>query len=140
MKRVHTPISAAVTISRVTGDEVRIRISIRDNASRQEFVEVYLNPADFAMAVTGLAMVDAKGSVCGLDHVGRFKETKSATLKAPSYNREEATAYVEAHGGEEGWFVDSYLGSRGSLVVKTDGTYAHYSLYRYVDKDPSTSP
>lgn len=119
-------------ISRRSSD--KIVISITDEASRSEFVEVELSPHDFAMAVTGLSFVKATGSVRGLENVGKKKviEKRSVVCPLNSYDRKNLSAWLEQNCSEQGWLLDTYLGSQGSIENVDGGRKLNYSVYKYV--------
>ena len=126
-------INATISISRNSKD--MITITIHDRASHARFVELSLTPAYFAMAVTGLAHIDADSAVVrDLDVVGKRKviEPRSIDCPLPDYgSKEELRAWLREHGKEDGWIVDDYLGSQSSVISRNDVTRLHYKVYRY---------
>lgn len=118
-------------ISRRSDD--KIVISIEDEASRTEFVEVKLSPHDFAMAVTGLSFVKVTGSVRGLENVGKKKVTEKRSVVCPldSYDKKDLSAWLEQNCSEQGWLLNTYLGSQGSVEYVDGGRKLNYSVYKY---------
>jgi hypothetical protein len=103
-------IKAKITISKNSNDEIHIRV--KDSASNIEFVDVGMSLADFAAAITGLAMVDAVADVRGLDNVGKRKIIEQRTAIAPrmGYDRNDMKSWLNKDCQEEGWIIDDYLG------------------------------
>lgn len=126
-------INANISISRNSSDE--IGISVADEASGITFLDLRLTPQEFAMALTGCAYTDVKAAeVRGMDVVGKRKVVEPRTVVYPgeSYgSREEMRAWLKENGKEEGWIVDSYLGSQSSISRKGDETILNYSVYRF---------
>jgi hypothetical protein len=122
-----------VTITRTSRDLISIRL--RDSASRIEFVEVTMSLDDFARAVTGLSEISAKAELRGLEHVGKTKQIEQRRVECPikSYSRDVLQNWLEENCQEEGWIINSYLGSQNSISYKDDKTIINYSVYRYID-------
>src|SRR5258707_234686 len=98
------------------------------------------NLEDFARLVTGLSGMKAKAIFYGLEHVGKTKITEKRKVFCPlaSYKkREEMEDWLMTYCQEEGWILNSYLGSRDSTspaaTSEGDGIYLHYSVVKYVD-------
>lgn len=128
-------LAGKLTISRRSDD--RIFIQIRDEASRNKFVEVEVTPELFGMAVTGLGEVDCSFEVSGLGVVGMQKQTESRRAVCPlkSYDRDQLRAWLRENCAEDGWHIDAYLGSQGSVVSTDEGSILKYSVYRYVPRE-----
>jgi hypothetical protein len=122
-----------VTITRTSRDLISIRL--RDSASRIEFVDVTMSLDDFARAVTGLSEISAKAELRGLEHVGKTKQIEQRRVECPikSYSRDVLQNWLEENCQEEGWIINSYLGSQNSISYKDDKTIINYSVYRYID-------
>jgi hypothetical protein len=125
-----------VTISRVgsSKDEDVIRISFRDEISRTVFAEAILSPGDFAKAITGLSEVDADISVYRLETVGKKKVVEQREIVCPFYykNDNEYKEWLIANAQEEGYLLDTYLGSKGSITLLYDKLEdKHRALLRY---------
>lgn len=121
-----------LTISRRSND--KIVVSITDELSRTKFVEVEVSPHDFAMAVTGLSEVPASGDVRGLANVGKKKvyEKRSVVCPIETYDKKVLVKWLEENGQEDGWSLDSYLGSQSSVVHEDSGNILNYGVYKYV--------
>lgn len=105
-----------------------------------------MDPDIFMRVLTGLSYQDfRKADVYGLQNIGKLRESKQVQLvyksdgdKYPKYaNKETLVEYLKEFGGEEGWILDPYLGSQGSVVRQEDQTILNYRLYRYLDASSS---
>jgi hypothetical protein len=129
-----------VTITRswsTHSDDV-ITIRIRDEVSNIEFVEAEMSLADFAQAVTGLAFCKCELEVRGLDYIGKKRVREPRTIEcplSPYTKREELAQWLREHAQEDGWMLDTYLGSQGSVNFSKDskGTILNYAVFKYVD-------
>jgi hypothetical protein len=128
-------VKGSITITRNSSDT--IRVAIRDSASRTQFVTVEMSPHDFAMALTGLAEVEANVSVCGLANVGKFKvsEARQATYPGSCHDKKELERWLLEHCKEEGWIIDPYLGTKTSKSYNhaAGNTTLNYRVYKFVD-------
>lgn len=124
---------AKITISRDSTDQ--IRISINDEESRELVARMTLSLADFASAITGLAFVSGDVQYGKLQNVGKRKVVEKRQRNVPGlgYSRREAEEWLKACAQEDGWFLDSSLGSQGSTVHIDGNVYLNYSVYRYED-------
>jgi hypothetical protein len=126
-------LKAEVTITRSSSDV--IRIVIRDETSFTTFVELEMKPEEFAMAVTGLSYRPAEMKVRGLEHVGktRINEKRQIVCPLKTYDKEILVAWLEDHAQEDGWILNTYLGSQNSISRNKDGeTVLNYSVTKYV--------
>jgi len=123
-----------LTISRPYGfrsdDNPFIRIAIQDEASRIEFVELEVPLASFAEALTGLSNVEANMVVRSLDKIGKRRIVESVTFELSkeyleskgieTYNKEKIRQLLKEDPDKmfqrEGWSLDTYLGSQGSII------------------------
>lgn len=128
--------NGTISISRNSNDLINIRI--KDDPSRTEFIDVEMSMEDFAHAITGLSGVAVEGEVRGLDRIGKERVRESRSVLQPKElthkPREKTVEWLKANCQEEGWILDTHLGSQGSL--KSDGignTTINYSVYKYVD-------
>jgi len=124
-----------ITITRNSNDEVNIRL--KDSASRTEFVDVSLSLRDYALLLTGLSHVEVAGEVRGLDKVGKTRVTERRSITCPieSHDKKALTQWLIDNCQEDGWQLDSYLGSQGSVVYKDGVTVLNYSVTKYVEED-----
>ena len=125
---------ARVTISRDSSDHVNIRIV--DNASRIQFVEVSLSVEQYGYLITGLSEQECEMQVRGLDKVGKHRVSESRTIFCPirSYNKETLVQWLVDNAQEEGWTLDTYLGSQSSIKHREDGVMLQYRVYKFVQE------
>lgn len=130
-------IDASLTISRpMFGDgRKEIRIKVRDEKSRNDFVELHISYEDFAAVVTGLSEVKCRGTVKGLENVGKEKVIEERKVEYPGSrhkSREELEQWLLEECQEEGWNVNAYLGSQSSLSYNGDKLILKYLVYKFV--------
>lgn len=91
--------------------------------------------ADFAQALTGLSELDATATVRRLDVVGMKKVIEPRTIECPlkGYDRKELTSWLEENAKEDGWIIDTYLGSQGSVRYTDAGCVLNYRVFKYID-------
>lgn len=125
---------AKVSISRDSSDRVNIRI--QDCASRIQFVELSLSVEDYGYLITGLSNQEAEMEVRGLENVGKRSVTEPRVILCPvkSYSKEVLQQWLLDYAQEEGWTIDTYLGSQGSITHKEDGVLLSYRVYKYVQE------
>lgn len=129
-------IKASVTISRPQGhDGDHISIKIRDESSRTEFLSIRMGLADFAEALTGLSEVKADATVRQLEVVGKKRVTESRSIDCPlsGYDRNALSMWLKTNAAEDGWQIDTYLGSQGSVKFIDGGCRLNYRVFKYID-------
>lgn len=106
-----------------------INIEITDETSRTRFLEVEIDMADFARALTGLSYVPIKFDLVRSDLVGTLKENKTEVIVVPRslcYNSDDKIDYVRKMFLEpyekEGWYardgLESFSNSHNYLSDK----------------------
>lgn len=124
-----------LTISRNNFDV--IKIAIRDEASRTEFVVAEMTPETLALAITGMSEIEVVLKVQHLDRVGKLRIIEARSIDCPlqSLEKEEMRAWLRANAQEDGWILDDYLGSQSSVSPLKDGKgYSlNYRVVKYVD-------
>lgn len=98
-----------ITISRPSsyGDEEYVEISVVDESSRVEFVEIRVKLADFARCVTGMGHTAMTFGVRGLHLVGTRIETKTEVVPRPSFGANAAEiAFALVPFEVDGWKGD----------------------------------
>lgn len=143
-----------ITISRPSSGHDRpeyVRIAIRDETSRMEFLEVEIDMAEFALALTGLSEQDCVLRTRRLDAVGKERESQPMTFvltdeymakhKLESYDRAGLKAHLnqdpEGLFHEEGWELSTYLGMQNSITPNSpDGIRINTHRVRYVERTP----
>lgn len=131
-------ITGKITITRPSfcGDKEIINLTLLDSASNEEFVDIEIDLADFSKLLTGQARTPFVGEVSGLDIVGKtfVPEKRRVLCPIKSHNKDILSDWLRNEYKEEGWFVDPYLGSQGSIGTSDkDGTYVNFSVYKYVE-------
>lgn len=125
-------INAHMTISRRSDNMICVTVQCID--SRAQFLEMEFTPHDFGMMVTGLSCMDATvAEVRGLDHVGKTRITEQRSVVCPieDYDRKELRKWLEQNCQEEGYTLNSYLGSQTSVVREGNGQRLNYSVSRF---------
>jgi hypothetical protein len=144
-----------ITISRPSSGHDRpdyVRIAIRDKTSHMEFLEVEIDMAEFALALTGLSEQDCVLKTRRLDAVGKIRESQPMTFvltdeymakyKLESYDRAGLKAHLnhdpEGLFHEEGWDLSTYLGTQNSVTPNSpDGIRINTHRVRYVERTPA---
>lgn len=127
-----------LTIGRpINGIDQRISICIVDDASGVEFVDLEIDLAEFAAAITGAGYQDCKVEVRGLEVLGKVREVRTVLIDHPSSRharddaaRREIAAAVAAH-EVDGWVADV----EGSLRRQQNGKQWRVMLFRYVAQE-----
>ena len=129
-------IKSNITISRIQGgreDFKPIRIVLADDESGISFFEGRMSLADFASCLTGLSGVEIDGEVRSLEDVGKTKIIEQRIVEAPKgipYGKE--SEWLAANYKEEGWKVNSYLGSRESKFSEEGKDYYKFTVFKFV--------
>lgn len=112
-----------------------ISLTVTDEASNIRFLEMKLTLDQFAEAVTGLFTTDIDAVVQKLQFVGKKKiiEHRVITYPGIQYSNDVLSKWLEENAQEEGWMVNSYLGSQGSVKRVGGDTQLRYTVYKYVD-------
>jgi hypothetical protein len=112
-----------------------IRIAIEDDLSGARFVEAEVTLAHFAEALTGMAFIPVDLRVAGLGVIGKQRVTEPRSIECPlhTYNKDELTQWLVDNAQEEGWKLNTYLGSQNSVVRRDDKTVLNYSVTKYVE-------
>lgn len=135
-------VTAKLTISRGSDDIVRIRIS--DKYSGVQIIETGMTPHDFAMAVTGLARVEAQATVYTeeIQHIGKqyVREERHAEAPRLPHDHDAIGKWLLDNCQEPGWSVDPYVNSQGSIRHDGDKTFLRYHVYKYVDIEEEGAP
>lgn len=136
-------LTGTINISRPSCADGRdvIRITVTDNGSRAEFLELEMDVAEFGLAVTGLSFRPVTFVTRGLSLVGKKRMTQpflyvvsEDALKERGispYDRKQMEAYAKTITPPEGWTLDTYLGSQTS--VQWDSNAKTYSLHMRIE-------
>lgn len=133
-----TKLPAKLSISRVQtskGDSY-MRVSIIDANSGIEFTSVEVSLLQFMEALTGLCEVPCTHRTRNTDYLGKYYVSEPRTITAPhlGYNKEVYEEWLLNNAQEEGWIIDSYLGSQRSIKYKDGNAVLNYRVFKYVDK------
>lgn len=141
-----------ITISRPSSSDDRpeyVRIAIRDEVSRMTFLEVEVDMADFALALTGASEQSCVIKPHRLNTVGKVRESQPMTFVLTdeymtkyglqSYNKAGIRAHLEqdpeGRFHEEGWDLSTYLGTHHSITPNSpDGIRINTYRVRYVER------
>lgn len=154
-------VSGNIRIGRVMSNQTDdyMTLELEDEKSGILFVQVKLSMADYGKVIAGLSNIKCTMEVRGLhgneNHIGKRHERKKgrAVISKEDYeflmlgneNRhtqhELLVKWLETYHSEEGWHINPYLGSRGS-IESADGNWngakaINFSYYRYVDDNES---
>jgi hypothetical protein len=130
-------INAKINISRVSSNhrEGYISIRIQDEKSLVTFFDGEMSLTDFAQAITGFSDQPIPAEVRGLDFLGKTRVREDRTIECPldTCKKEELEQWLHENAQEEGWTLNTYLGSQNS-VKRTEGkTILRYSVTKYVN-------
>lgn len=128
-------LNLALTITRLSTG--RIRLSIKDPVSCITFLKMELLPEDFMNCLTGLAYQPGIGVVYGTEFLGKTKQIEERTIEMPLQNTDfwsskEYSIWLKNNYKEEGWFIDTYLGSKNSIEYKEGKQFLNFTVYRYI--------
>lgn len=131
-------IKASISIGRSHGDQsdaAPVHITLIDEASRIEFFDGNMKLADFASALLGLSRVEIEGELRGMENVGKKRVNESRQIVCPltTYKRETLSQWLRENAKEEGWIVDTYLGSQGSVKSHPDGQLLNYGVTKFIE-------
>lgn len=124
-------IPCKLTISRNSNDV--ITLSVRDDISSNVVCEASIQLVEFAHLMTGLAEIEAMAEWRNTEFIGMSKITERRSLECPldCYDRSALQKWLIKNGQEEGWMLDSYLGSQNSIGRRNDKVLLNYSVFRY---------
>jgi len=127
--------NGSITISRRSDDIVEV--SLRDNISRTVFAKFQMDLASLGMAITGLGEVQGNLVTNGLENVGKVKVTEQRSVVCPHkyFKRGVFESWLEENCHEEGWILNTYLGSQNSTRGCDEGTILNYSVTKYVQQE-----
>ena len=121
------------SISRTSDDLVNIRV--KDKLSAVEFISASMELQDYARLITGQAYIPAKAELRGLEYVGKQvqREVRSVVCPLNTYSTENIKKWFIANCQEDGWILDTYLGSQNSISPGYGNCVINYSVYRYIE-------
>ena len=127
-------IKTTLTITKRSSGEVVIKIT--DETSGCHLVEISLSPEVFANCLLGQAEMECEATVGSLQNIGKQRVTERRTVTYPGaeYDREVLKQWLMRNCQEDGWVLDSYLGTKQSVSHNEGVTNLHYHVYKFVEK------
>ena len=128
-----------LSISRDNNDVVGIEVICKK--SRTRFLKLELTLEEYAQVVTGLSHVEVEGQVSGLDTGGKTKVREQRTVVVAEdigrKPKEQLEDWLIRNCSEDGWILNTYLGSQNSVVYDHPSKKytINYSVYKYVDQE-----
>ncbi len=129
----------------LNGEDEYVRIEVVDNLSRTMVMRLEVSLSDFAKMITGRSDIQiGRALYHGTDFVGKqrvsekrrtFISKEEIANVGGAYPRKNLENWLVANKQEEGWFVDSYLGSQSSMEYdpESGGNWLNYRVHKYVD-------
>lgn len=113
-------------------------IEVKDESSGARFLRISMSAEQFALAITGLCTSGITAEVSGLDRVGKLKVRQPRRREFTgdpkiTYDTDGLSNWLKENHQEEGWILDTYLGSKNSRQNVGDKTFLNYAVYKYVD-------
>lgn len=113
-------------------------IEVKDESSGARFLRISMSAEQFAMAITGLYSSGITAEVSGLDRVGKLKVRRPRRREFTgdpkiAYDNDGLSNWLKENHQEEGWILDTYLGSQNSRQTVGGKTFLNYAVYKYVD-------
>lgn len=136
-------IKAQVRIGRYMNSDQEFFLEIQDEASGARFLKLEFGPEAFADLLSNRISY-MEGEVCALDVVGKEYVSQHVEVRMPDsispYDKKEAAEYLKTYKpvfekSNEGWQLDTYIGSQDSIVRQEDGVFAQLKMFKYVDKE-----
>lgn len=133
-------LKGAITISKPTygSGEKWIVITLNDERAGIQFLEVRVDYANFAEALTGLSLVGCEFDVRGLQNVGKKAERDTLRFEVPknTYSRKSGLLRELADKAlPEGWSCSYYFNSQDSFYEKDGKRWAQTSIRRWVEDE-----
>lgn len=127
--------SVTVTCSRNNHNEVWIRI--RDEGAVEAGFELRFTLEEFASLVTGMVVDQIPIEITNPDKFGKVRVTSQRETFCPlkPLNKDELRQWLLDNRQEEGWEIDAYLGSQGSVTHCESGCILRYRVKKWVDND-----
>lgn len=129
------PMQLSISRPQYGNGKRKINITIQDEASGIQFVDLEIELEHMMEALTGLHGCPCEVEVRGLGNVGKKRVIERREIICPLkiYNREQLHEWLSANAQEDGWILDAYLGSRGSVSSHSDGTLLRYQVTKFID-------
>lgn len=126
----------SITISRVTSShgDPYIQVSVQDETSRHQFIEMTMGMEAFAMALTGMGAQPLTFDLRDVDYVGKRREVKEELVPRPLSSRDYLPNLIAAVVLKP-FEVDGWVGRADDLWNhhKAVGDKQRVLFTRYVD-------
>ena len=122
-------------ISICRASDNRVYIKIEDKNSHIQFVDASMSLEDFASAIIGMGMQKLDMEVRGLKNVGKVRVTEKRSIQCPlnTYDKNELKEWLVDNAQEQGWIINTYLGSQNSISRVNNITVLKYSVNKFVE-------
>lgn len=135
--RTKTPVRASISRVSCSRGDGYINITLTDESSGIQFVDISMSYAAFGELVTGGSYMLVDAELRGLENVGKKFVHERRSIYCPltsTYPREPLEEWLRENGKEDGWIINPYLGSQGSITRKPNlpGMTLNYQVFKYV--------
>lgn len=114
-----------------------ISIEVRDGNAKSRAFTLLVEPAEFAMALTGMGRTGCIIDFGDLTRLGkvRISEERSTVCHLTGHRTaNQFRDWLECNCQEEGWELDSYLGAQSSIkYLQEGGVTLRYRVRKWVD-------
>ena len=119
------------------GSDGIVRVEITDELSGIRFLECKFDIKSFAEMLLGLSYVEGSAEVRGLQYVGMqcIRENRTIFCPLTTHDEKELAEWLKENSKEDGWLLNTYLGSQGSIVHVDGGKQLNYSVIKYVEAE-----
>ena len=125
----------SVNIAHTNGfDENSVRLTIVDDKSRIQFINIKMSLKDYGKLVLGLGDVSLNVTAVNLENVGKKRESKAFIfeIEDKSYGLiDKITLRDKLNSELEEWEIVDDLSSRDSFFKKDDKRYVRVNAYRW---------
>ena len=125
----------SVNIAHTNGfDENSVRLTIVDDKSRIQFINIKMSLKDYGKLVLGLGDVSLNATAVNLENVGKKRESKAFIfeIEDKSYGLiDKITLRDKLNSELEEWEIVDDLSSRDSFFKKDDKRYVRVNAYRW---------
>jgi hypothetical protein len=113
-------------------------IEITDETSRVK-IRLKLTARQLADVISNTHVEGIEGEIQGIaSNIGKLKVREERQIKIPKTSlptyaaKEVYSKYLEENAQEEGWHLDSYMGSQKSVIYSGDEIILNYAVYKWV--------
>lgn len=110
---------------------------IRDSDAVDSGIEVNMTAEQFALMISGMVVDDVTAELRNARNLGKKRICEERTIECPlrGSNRDALKQWLIDNAQEDGWELDSYLGSQDSVKYRDGGCILRYRIKKWVDKD-----